>query len=312
MYYIGVDVGGTGIKAGIVDENGQVLYKEECKTNVEGGFEKVKQDIKQLIENLLVKSNLTNNDIKSIGFGLPGLVDNKGYASCVNLKWQDVPFINEIQSLFDDIEIYAGNDATVAALAESKFGTMKDNDIAVMLTLGTGLGAGIIINGKPLIGAHGMASEIGHCIVGENYYDCNCGSNGCFETFCSATAMINYAKKLIKDGMDSLIIKECNNNYDKINAKVIFDCYRENDEVAKLVVNRFKHYLGKGIGSLINTLDPGIISIGGGLSKSGDIILDGLEEEIKKNVLHKNRKFADINIATLGNDAGIIGAAFLS
>lgn len=311
MYYIGIDIGGTGIQAGIVDEKGNILYREECKTDKENGFNQVKQDIKSLVESLLIRANITEKDILSLGIGVPSFIDEKGHVTCVNLGWHDVSFVSEIKSLFKNFDVYVENDATVAALAESKFGVMKDNDIAVMLTLGTGIGGGIIINEKVFTGKHGMASELGHCIIGENYFDCNCGSNGCFETFCSATAIIKYAKKLIKEGKNSLIMEKCNYDFDNISAKNVFDAYREKDEVAKLTINRFKHYLGKGIGSIINTLDPGVIAIGGGLSKSGDIILDGLEGEINKNILYKNKKFADIKIATLGSDAGIIGAAFL-
>ena len=311
MYYIGVDIGGTGIQAGVVNDNGEILYREECKTDRKNGFEKVKLDIKELVDKLLLKSSFTYKDIKSIGFGVPSFVDKEGYVTCVNLNWFNVPFVTDIKSLFKECRVYAENDATVAALAESKFGIMKNHDVAVMLTLGTGVGGGIIINKKTFVGSHGMGSEIGHSIIGENYYDCNCGSNGCFETFCSATSVIEYAKKLIKEGNKSLIMEKSNNDYEQINAKIVFDSYRENDEVAKLTINRFKSYLGKGIGSIINILDPSIVALGGGLSKSGDIILDGLKDEINKNILYKNKKIADIEIATLGSDAGIIGAAFL-
>lgn len=310
MYYIGVDIGGTGIQAGIVDENGKILYKEECKTDIKNGFGKVKLDIKELVEKLLSKANLSYKDINSIGFGVPSFIDKEGCVTCVNLGWYNVRFIKEIKSVFNECEIYAENDATVAALAESKFGVMKNHDIAVMLTLGTGVGGGIIINKRPFVGVHGMASEIGHCVIGDNYFDCNCGSNGCFETFCSATAVIEYAKKLIKEGHKSSIMEKCNDT-EEINTKMVFDSYRENDKVAKLTINRFKSYLGRGIGLIINTLDPSVIALGGGLSKSGDIILNGLKEEINKNILYKNKEFAEIEIATLGSDAGIIGAAFL-
>lgn len=311
MYFIGVDIGGTGIQAGIVSEEGKILFKDECSTDVEAGFYKVADDINSLVRGLLSKNNISSKEIKSIGFGVPSFINKKGQVTCVNLGWESVNFVEHIKSIFTEFPVYVENDATVAALAENKFGSMENKDIAVMITLGTGVGGGIIVNGKTFTGAHGMGSELGHVIIGENYFDCNCGNNGCFETFCSATAIIKYAQKLITDNKKTSIYDKCGNNTNDINAKMIFDAYREKDEIAIKIINRFKSYLAIGIAGIINTLDPSIIAIGGGLSKSGDIILDGLEDEIRKHVLYKNEEFAEIVIASLGSDAGIIGAAFL-
>lgn len=312
MYYIGIDIGGTGIQAGIVNKEGKIIYRNECKTDVQGGFDKVKQDINKLIRNLLNENSIDIKQIKSIGFGVPSFVNKKGEVTCVNLGWHNVDFVNQMKNILPEFNIYVENDATVAALAENKFGSMKDNDNAVMLTLGTGVGSGVIINGQIFSGSHGMGAEIGHVVIGENYFDCNCGNNGCFETFCSATAIIKYAQKLISDGKNSIINEKCNHDINNINAKMVFDAYRENDALAIEVINRFKNYLAIGIAGIVNTLDPSIISIGGGLSKSGDIILDGLENKVRKHILYKNEEFAKLVVANLGSDAGIIGAAFLS
>lgn len=312
MYFIGVDIGGTGIQAGIVNEKGQILYTKECKTDSDSGFDKVMNDINNLIRSLVKENNMEFKDIKSIGFGVPSFINKKGEVTCVNLGWDKVNFLSKLREIFPEVNTFAENDATVAAIAESKFGSMKDNPIAVMLTLGTGVGGGIIINGKPFVGAHGMGSEMGHAIIGENYFDCNCGNNGCFETFCSATAIISYAQKLINEGMTSCINDKCSYDISKINAKMVFDAYKENDAVANLVISRFKSYLAIGIAGLINTLDPDIISLGGGVSKSGELLLENLEEEIRKHILYKEEEFANIVLASLGNDAGIIGAAFLN
>lgn len=189
---------------------------------------------------------------------------------------------------------------------------MNGKDISVLITLGTGLGGGIIINGKPFTGNHGMASEIGHVVIGENTYNCNCGNNGCFETFCSATALIKHTQEILKEENESIIINMCKGNFNEIDAKMVFDAYRMEDNLAKEVVSRFKHYLSIGIAGIVNTLDPGIISIGGGLSKSSDIILEGLKDMVREHILYKKENFADIEVATLGNDAGIIGSAFLN
>ncbi|GIM32035.1 ROK family protein [Paraclostridium bifermentans] len=312
MYYIGVDIGGTGVQAGVVDENGQILFRKECPTDVLSGFEKIMEDINQLVRTMLEENGVQISEIKSIGFGVPSFINKKGQVTCVNLGWKEEDFINTLKSKFPETNVYAENDATVAALAEAKAGSMKGCDVGVMYTLGTGLGGGIIINGKVFNGAHNMGSEIGHVIVDTNYFDCNCGNNGCLETFCSATAIIKYAKKLIEEGNDSKILELANNNIENINAKNVFDAYRLNDKVAIETINRFKEYLAKAIAGMINTLDPEVISLGGGVSRAGDIILDGLDELVRKYIIYKNEDFADIVIATLGADAGIVGAAFLS
>lgn len=312
MYYIGVDIGGTGVQAGVVDENGQILFRKECPTDVLSGFEKIMEDINQLVRTMLEENGVQISEVKSIGFGVPSFINKKGQVTCVNLGWKEEDFINTLKSKFPEINVYAENDATVAALAEAKAGSMKGCDVGVMYTLGTGVGGGIIINGKVFNGAHNMGSEIGHVIVDTNYFDCNCGNNGCLETFCSATAIIKYAKKLIEEGNDSKILELANNNIENINAKNVFDAYRLNDKVAIETINRFKEYLAKAIAGMINTLDPEVISLGGGVSRAGDIILDGLDELVRKYIIYKNEDFADIVIATLGADAGIVGAAFLS
>lgn len=311
MYSVGVDVGGTGIKIGAVDKNGEIIYRDSCITNVDGGFDKIISDIKNVIENLMLQNNIQKEEIKSIGFGIPGYIDRYGRANCVNLNWEKVDFIQKLKETFPGIDIFAQNDATVAGLAESRFGSTKEHDTSVVITLGTGVGGAIIINGKPFSGAHGVGSEIGHMMIGEGWYKCNCGNTGCFETYCSATAIIKYAQKIISEGEDSLILDMCNKDISSINAKMVFDAYNQNDEVAKKVIARFKNYLAKGIANIVNTIDPGIIAIGGGVSKSEDIILDGLKEMVREHLVYKEEEFADIVIATLGNDAGIIGAAIL-
>ena len=311
MYSIGVDVGGTGIKIGVVDESGNILYRGNCVTDVTGGFDKIISDIHDVIEDIIDQNDIEKNQIKSIGFGIPGYIDRYGKANCVNLNWKKVDFIQQLKESFPQFDVFADNDATVAGLAESKFGSTKDTDTSVVLTLGTGVGGAIIINGRPFSGVHGVGSEIGHMIIGDGWYKCNCGNEGCFESYCSATAIIKYAQKLLEEGYKSSILAMCENNLSNINAKMIFDAYAQNDEVAILVINRFKSYLAKGIANIVNTLDPGIIAIGGGVSKSEDIILDGLKEMVRGHLVYKEEEFADIVIATLGNDAGIIGAAIL-
>lgn len=312
MYYIGIDLGGTYIKGGIVNKEGDILIKKEVKTHVEQGYERVTDDISTLIKDLANELHINVKDICSIGVGIPGVANKDGmvyYAT--NLHWTNVPLGDILRKEFTNIPVYVENDATVAALAEYVKGSMKNKDSGVMLTLGTGVGGGIIINKKVFSGSHGLGSEIGHMIIGDNFYNCNCGNNGCLETYASATALIKYAKKLIQEGNNTLILEKAQNNLDQINAKIIVDCAKEGDGIAIKCVDRLIKYLSIGIANIMNIMDPQVVSIGGGLSKAGDFILDKVKEEVPKYVLFKELKYGNIVLATLGNDAGIIGSAML-
>lgn len=310
MYNIGIDVGGTSIKAGLV-EDGNITVKSSRDVRKACGFKDVLEDIEYVINEILTEKKIKKEDIGTIGIGIPGVVDKTGCVSCVNLGLKGDPLELKLKEKYPNTNIVVENDANVAAVAEYEYGSMKGYDIGVMLTLGTGVGGGIIINGKPFSGAHGIGSEIGHIILDSNFYTCNCGNNGCFETFCSATAIIKYAQKLIKEGRETLVLNMAENDIEKINAKMVFDAYKENDEVAVEVVKRFKEYLLKGIISIIHFIDPEIISIGGGVSNASDIILEGLEEEINKRAIYNGNGLAKVVIAEFKNDAGILGASAL-
>jgi len=311
MYRIGVDIGGTGIQAGLLNLDGQIICKKECITDVKSGFRSVMQDIRKLVDTLLEANEVLPSQIELIGFGVPSFINKKGQVTCVNLNWHEENFIPTLKAIFPEFKVAAENDATVAALAEAKFGSMRGYSYAVMLTLGTGVGGGIIINGSPFVGAHGMGSEIGHMVIGKNDFDCKCGNNGCFETFCSATGIVKYTKNLLMDGEKSRLMALCKGDLKRLSAKKVFDAYRHKDVVAIKSIQRFKQYLAIGIANIINSIDPHIIAIGGGVSRAGDIILNGLEDEVRKYILYKNEEIAKIVVATLGNEAGIIGAAFL-
>ncbi|WDC85033.1 ROK family protein [Caloramator sp. mosi_1] len=210
------------------------------------------------------------------------------------------------------IQVFIDNDATVAGLAEYEFGSMKGCKSGILLTLGTGIGGGIVLNGEVYSGAHGVGSEIGHMIIGENFYNCNCGKNGCFETFASSTAIIRYTQKLIKDGnTDTIILQKVDGDLDKINAKIIFDSAKEGDRVAKMAVDRLVKYLVIGIFNIVNFMDPEVIALGGGISNAGEYLLNQVKEEFEKNKFFKTLPAANIVLAQFKNDAGILGAAML-
>jgi len=310
MYKIGIDIGGMSIKAGLVD-NGEIIDRLAKETDIQGGLEKLVEDITYLVNQLVSKNNISIEEIETIGIGFPGVVTNQGAVTCVNLGLKNALIVPKLKENFKNTTVKVGNDANVAALAEYAYGSMNGYDTGVMITLGTGVGGGIVVNGKLITGANGVGAEIGHMMIASNYYNCNCGNNGCFETFCSATAIIKYTQKLLIENKDSIIRNMCKNDIDKVTAKMVFDAYRENDEIAVEVIKRFKKYLAMGLGNIVNFIDPGVISIGGGVSNASDILLDGLCEEVKKHLPYKETPIGDIVIAKFKNDAGILGASAL-
>lgn len=310
MYKIGIDIGGMSIKAGLVD-NGEIIDRLAKETDIQGGLDKLVEDITYLVNELISQNNIIIEQIETIGIGFPGVVTNEGAVTCVNLGLKNALIVPKLKENFKNTTVKVGNDANVAALAEYTYGSMKGYDTGVMITLGTGVGGGIVVNGKLITGANGVGAEIGHMMIASNYYNCNCGNNGCFETFCSATAIIKYTQKLLEENKESIIRNMCENDIDKVTAKMVFDAYKENDDIAVEVIKRFKKYLAMGLGNIVNFIDPGVISIGGGVSNASDILLDGLCEEVKKHLPYKETPIGDIVIAKFKNDAGILGASAL-
>ena len=311
--FIGIDLGGTAIKAGLVDREGRILAQSSIATKVGRDYRLIIEDMKRQIEQLLLDNGGSINDIESIGIGAPGLMNYKtGHVIyCTNLFWDNIPLGVELQEHFRK-PVYIENDATVAGLAESLFGSTKGVPNSVFLTIGTGIGSGIIINHKVYSGSHFAGSEIGHMIVGDNFYTCNCGNSGCLETFASATAMIRYAGyRLEKDNIKSVILDKAEGKAENINAKIIFDAAKEGDPLGMETVDRMIKYLSIGIINIFNILDPEIVAIGGGVSKAGDYLLDRLRVSVQKMFFTPNIKYGDIVLARLGNEAGILGAAFL-
>ena len=309
MNFIGIDLGATKIKAGIVSGDGKIIDKTAIRTPVSGGAGAIVDSIAVLMNKLLKAGNKTVQPVKSVGIGIPGACNDKGlvyYAP--NLFWNNVP-LGDLLKEKTDIPIFVENDATMAAIGEAECGVAKGISNYVLITLGTGIGSGIIIDSNVHKGSHHIGGEMGHIIVGKNFYDCNCGNNGCLETFSSATALVKYTKKLLADSGDSLILEKIDNNMELPDAKLIFDCAKEGDSVANKAVDRLVKYLAIGIGNIINILDPEMIIIGGGISKAGNYLIDKLKKEVPKNIWLKSMNLTTIAQAGLGNDAGIIGSA---
>ena len=311
--YIGVDLGGTNIAVGIVDEQGNIKHEKSCITRVDKEPEEIVEDMVALILNTLEEFNMELKEIIAIGIGIPGLADKDGCVIyCVNLGWKNVQLRDLLQKKFDK-PIYIDNDATVAALAEYERGSMKNCKSGVMLTLGTGIGTGIILNGDVYSGFNGVGSELGHVVVGQNFYNCNCGRNGCLETFASSTAIIKYTKKLIEEmNENTTIIGKAGGDINNINAKIVFDCAKEGDKIANLAVDRLVKYLGIGIFNIVNFIDPEVIALGGGVAGAGQYLLDMVINEVMPNRLFNELPMSRIVLAELGNKAGIIGAAMIA
>ena len=312
MKYLGVDVGGTSVKAGVVDETGKILAKGSTPTLPERSYEWVIRDIADLCQRVADQAGVSMEEIDSIGVGVPGICDMKTgiIPFCTNLGWHEVPFVSEMQKYLHK-PIYVDNDATVAGFAESIAGVSAGTQSSVFITLGTGVGGGIIINGRPYSGAHGVGSEIGHMILKMDGEPCTCGNYGCFERYAYATAIIREARKAVKAHPESLIMEACGGSPENINAKIVIDCAKEGDETAKRVFEEYARALAHGIVSIINAIDPEVIVLGGGVSAAGEYLLEAVREAIKPLVFYKAMPYADIRLARLGSDAGIIGAALL-
>ena len=312
MVYVGIDLGGTSIKAGLVDEQGKILCKATCPTLVERGARPMVDDMAKLSLEVIEKGGYTLQDVKAIGVGLPGIQDPRTgvVPFCTNLYWHEVPVIEWMQETINK-PIYIGNDATVAGLAESVAGVSAGTDSSVFMTLGTGVGGGIVIHGKVWSGFHGVGSEIGHMILELEGEPCTCGNHGCLERYCSATAIIRMARELMPNHPDSMIMTLCDGDTDKINAKIVFDAAREGDEIGLRVFRRYVRYLSQAISNIITFLDPEVVVLGGGVSKAGSFLLDAVREEVPHYMLYKTMPLSRIELAQLGPDAGIIGAAML-
>ena len=312
MYYIGVDLGGTGIKAGVVNEKGEILSKGSTPTMAERPYQAVIADIATLCKTVAADANITVEEIEAIGVGVPGICDPKTgvIPKCTNLGWFDVPFVSELQSHIAK-PVIVDNDATVAGFAEYIAGVSAGTHSSVFVTLGTGVGGGIIINGRPYSGAHGVGSEIGHMNIAMGGELCSCGNRGCFERYASATSIIRDARRAVAENPVSAIMEKCGGDVEKINAKIVIDAAKEGDAVAKEVFNGYVNGLAHGLVNLINVIDPEVIVLGGAVSMAGEFLLDAVREAMKPLIFFKSMPYADVKLATLGADAGIIGAAML-
>jgi glucokinase len=314
-YYIGIDLGGTNIVAGVVDENYAIIAKRSIPTKLDESFETIVASIANTALEAVAAAALTMSDIKGIGIGTPGSIDKKTnlLLKSNNFGWWKVPFPAEIQKHFPDTPVFIDNDANCAALGEVVAGAAKEYKNAVMLTLGTGVGSGIILDNKIFSGCDNMGAELGQTIIVYDGEVCSCGQKGCLEAYTSATALIRQTKEAIKNNPDSIIHSLCGGDMNNIEAKTVFDAMALGDKTAEKVVEKYISYLAAGVISIINVFRPDVIIIGGGVSNAGDAILKPLNLIIsEKACTSKNVGGPPAIIAKLGNDAGLIGAACLA
>lgn len=306
---IGIDLGGTNIAAGLVSDTGELIYKTSVPTVVDKGEQGLLEAIAGVIDHLIGKAN--SNPVSCIGIGVPGHTDDK---TGVVVYCNNIPFVNtELASYITNktnLPCYIGNDANAAALAEVLFGSAKAFDNAIMITLGTGIGSGIVFNKKIFAGCNGAAGELGHICLYPDGIDCNCGRRGCYELYGSATALRNQTREAMKNHPESKLW-ELSESPDEVTGKTAFDAMRLGDKVGTDVVNQYIRYLSIGVLDIINLLCPEAIIFGGGIAKEGETLLAPIREIVKKECYSDYGKLTEFLIAELGNDAGIIGAAFL-
>ncbi len=311
MVYAGIDLGGTNIAVGIVNESGKILSQCSTPTRPERPYQEVAQDMIVCIEKALRQAGCTVESLHSIGIGIPGIADAKTgrIIFCTNLGWRDIPLREELQKSINK-PVFIDNDATVAGYAESVSGVSRGCDTSVFLTLGTGVGAGIIFNGRPWNGAHGVGGEIGHMTLAVNGVPCTCGNNGCVERYCSATAIIRMARQSCMAYPDSAILKKAG-SIDDIDAKAVIDAAKEGDKIALRIFHRYCDFLAMAINNITAMLDPEMIVLGGGVSRAGTFLTDTVKEYTPRYLMYKTMPSPKIEIAQLGNEAGIIGAGLL-
>lgn len=305
-YCFGVDIGGTTVKLGLFTTDGEILDKWEIKTRTENQGEAVLPDIAEALREKLEEKKIGRDEVEGIGVGVPAPVNTEGVVqNTANLGWGYKEVKREMEEL-SDMRAEIGNDANVAALGEMWLGAGKGRKNIVMVTLGTGVGGGIIIDGKPLVGAHGAGGEIGHlCVNYEETDHCGCGNTGCLEQYASATGITRLANiRLAKDDAKSVLREQ------EVSAKTVFDAVKAGDAVAKEIAEEFGKYLGHAMANLAAVADPSAIVIGGGVSKAGEVLIEYVEKNFKERAFFAN-KDTEFVLATLGNDAGICGAAKL-
>ncbi|MFU2182435.1 ROK family glucokinase [Streptococcus pluranimalium] len=312
---LGIDLGGTTVKFGILTETGEVQQKWAIETNILEDGKYIVPDIVASIKHRLELYGLTSEDFIGIGMGSPGAVDReaKTVTGAFNLNWAETQEVGSVIEAETGISFAIDNDANVAALGERWVGAGANNPDVVFVTLGTGVGGGVIADGNLIHGVAGAGGEIGHMIVEpENGFACTCGNHGCLETVASATGVVRVARLLAESYQGDSQVKAAIDSGDNVTSKDIFEAAQSGDIFANSVVDKVCHYLGLAVANISNLLNPDSIVIGGGVSAAGEFLRSRVEDNFKKYTFPQVRQSTKIKLAELGNDAGIIGAASLA
>ena len=313
MYNIGIDLGGTNIATGLVDEQGKIISKHSVPTNATRNFDEIIADMVKTVEAVISDAKIQLTDVNSIGIGIPGTIDSKKgvivYSNNIPIK--NIPIVAKMKEKLN-IPIYISNDANCAALGEVYGGAARGKQNVVMVTLGTGVGGGIIIDGKIYEGIDSAGAEIGHTLLVLDGEKCTCGRNGCVEAYASATGLIRQTKAAISNNPQSLMNEIVNGNIDNTDGRTAFDAAKKGDVVGQNVVNTYIKYIGEFLVDITNIFRPEVILLGGGVANEGEGLFNPLNDYVKKYSYAGSYTFVPkVERATLGNDAGIIGAAVL-
>lgn len=305
-YCMGVDVGGTSVKLGLFETEGKLLDKWEIPTRKENHGEQILPDVAASILEKLEERKIRRKDVAGVGMGIPAPVDSEGVVQqTANVGWGYKEVTRELSELLDGMRVEAGNDANVAAMGEMWLGAGRGEKNVVMVTLGTGVGGGVIVDGHMIVGHHGAGGEIGHiCVNREEEDACGCGLRGCLEQYASATGIAKLARKALSGDHEETVL------HGEPSAKDVFDAVKAGDALATRIADEFGRYLGEALASLAVVVDPAVFVIGGGVSKAGSVLIPFVEKAFREKAFFAN-KDTKIVLAELGNDAGICGAARL-
>lgn len=312
MYQIGFDVGGTNLKVGAVDDGKVIVARRNAAFPKGETYQNIAALMADQVRDLAQELRINAEDFKSIGVATAGSIDAAGgvILHAHNLGFHNVPMVDVMHQYFPGVPVYLANDADAAALAELHAGAFRNKKTAVLFTLGTGVGGGIILGGKMFKGGMGRGNELGHMIIQDGGPLCTCGNKGCIESLCTATWLIQQGRRVIVDFPVSLIYEKAEGDMNRVTAKVVMDSAKEGDPIAREIFNTYVDHLSSAIASIAVLLDPEVVALGGGVSLAGDFLFEPLREKVKEKSFFK--AYHEILPAQLGNDAGIVGAAMLA
>lgn len=312
MVQVGVDIGGTNIAAGLVDDGGEILLKRSVRFPTGRPYQETTALIADMIKGMTQEMGVALEALQSIGIAVPGSIDRsrEEVLHAFNLQFHHVPLRASMQAHFEGIKVLLANDADAAALAELYAGVFRGAKTAVLITLGTGIGGGLILGGHMFHGGMGNGVELGHMVLRHGSELCTCGIKGCVEATCTAVWLVQQGRRSVVDHPVSMVYTQTGGDMDKVTAKLVIDCAKAGDAIARDIFDRYVDQLGSAVVSCLHMLDPEVVAIGGGISHAGEFLFAPLRENVRRKCFYE--EFGRIVPAQLGNDAGIIGAALLA